>query len=151
MQALTTAPARLALPSGYFSPLSATFHRKSLGHSIVFDKAVTMMVSNTPHTDVVFSPSLKRMHRSKTSGTPRHLTEPTIQQSAPPKRCFDVHGFTYGVVCGLFFISMFSVCLSVMFDVGTLEALPVRNVLSNQVRKGNEVVFGRRMRQIYPQ
>jgi len=53
-----------------------------------------------------------------------------------PKRCFDAHDFTYGVVCGLFFISMFSVRLSVSVDVGTLEALPVRNVLTNQVRRG---------------
>jgi len=109
-----------------------------------------MMASNTPRTDVVFSQSSKRTHRTTISGTPGHcyhLTKPIIRQSAPPKRCFNVHEFTYGVVCGLFFTSIFSVCLSVSFDVGTLEAIPARNALTNQVRR-NEV--GRRMRQIYP-
>jgi hypothetical protein len=134
VQALTTTRARLAVPSGYF----CHFVSEKFSHSIVFDKTATMMASNAPPTAIVFSQSLKHMHRATINGTPRHcyhLTQPIIRQSAPPKRCFDVHEFTYGVVCGLFFISMFSVCLSVSFNVGILEALPVRNVLTNQVQK----------------
>lgn len=100
------------------------------------------MSSNTSHTVVVLSQSSKRTHRATTSGMRR-----------PPKRCFDVHDFTYGVVCGLFFISIFSVCLSVSFDVfnsnqpvpstGSCSGVLVDEQSSGQLQENKEACVGR--------